>query len=184
MNAQVKLPEIESGSPAALLPLELEWVLAGFRLRAQRRKAWLQNIWHIAETESNPTLELADADAPAKEEEWVREALAAQHLTEQIAAVDKALAAQSETRLFLIRRVFGLSAEDFDLLQACLALALDPSLARSCAGAELDPDDRRDIATRLRAVLREFAGTPEHTSIGDLDVAEDRELFEIIDQIN
>jgi acyl transferase domain-containing protein/NADPH:quinone reductase-like Zn-dependent oxidoreductase/acyl carrier protein len=57
------------------------------------------------------------------------------------------------------------------------------SLARSCAGAELEPDDRRDIATRLRAVLREFAGTPEHTPIGDLDVADDRELFEFIDQI-
>ena len=58
------------------------------------------------------------------------------------------------------------------------------SLARGFAGAELDPDDRRDIATRLRAVLRELGGTPESTAIGDLDVAEDSELFEFIDQLD
>jgi len=117
MNAQATLPEIELSSAASLLPLELELVLAGFRLRAQRRKAWLQNIWRTAETENNPTLELADADAPAKEEQWIREAPAAHCLTEQIADVEKALAAHSKTRLFLIGRIFGLSAEDFDLLQ-------------------------------------------------------------------
>ena len=58
------------------------------------------------------------------------------------------------------------------------------ALARGFAGAELDPDDRRDIATRLRAVLRELGGTPESTAIGDLDVAEDSELFEFIDQLD
>ena len=58
------------------------------------------------------------------------------------------------------------------------------SLARGFAGAELDPDDRRDIATRLRAVLRELDGTPESTAIADLDAAEDTELFEFIDQLD
>ena len=152
MNAQATLPEIELSSPASLLPLELELVLAGFRLRAQRRKAWLQNIWRTAETESNPTLELADADAPAKEEQWIREAPAAHCLTGQIADVEKALAAHSKTRLFLIGRIFGLSAEDFDLLQACLAIALDPSLARSCAYLQDNPQKAfltEELASRL-----------------------------------
>ncbi|MFD0363634.1 SDR family NAD(P)-dependent oxidoreductase [Nocardia sp. GCM10030253] len=58
------------------------------------------------------------------------------------------------------------------------------SLARSCAGAELDPDDRRDIATRLRAVLRELDGVPDNESIGHLAAADDSELFEFIDQLD
>ncbi|WP_433683229.1 SDR family NAD(P)-dependent oxidoreductase [Nocardia sp. CA-119907] len=58
------------------------------------------------------------------------------------------------------------------------------ALAKSCTAASLDPDDRRDIATRLRAVLRELDGGAERESIADLAVAEDSELFEFIDQLD
>ncbi|MEV5839851.1 SDR family NAD(P)-dependent oxidoreductase [Nocardia sp. NPDC052112] len=58
------------------------------------------------------------------------------------------------------------------------------ALAASCTGASLDPDDRRDIATRLRAVLRELDGGAESESIGDLAAADDSALFEFIDQLD
>jgi hypothetical protein len=133
MSAQATMPEIEGTNPTAVLPAELELVLSGFRLRAQRRKAWLQNIWRAAETQSNPTPELADADSPIEEARWMAQDAAVQRLTEEIAAAEAALSAYSKTRVLLIGRIFGFSAEDFDLLQACLAVSLDPSLARSCA---------------------------------------------------
>nr|WP_062984478.1 type I polyketide synthase [Nocardia anaemiae] len=58
------------------------------------------------------------------------------------------------------------------------------ALAKSCAATSLDPDDRRDIATRLRAVLRELDGGAESESIADLAAADDSELFEFIDQLD
>ncbi|MFI6778935.1 SDR family NAD(P)-dependent oxidoreductase [Nocardia sp. NPDC050412] len=63
------------------------------------------------------------------------------------------------------------------------------SLARSCATAELSAVDRSDIASRLTALLRELEG--KDTDGFDLDggadsleSADDRELFEFIDQIS
>ncbi len=88
MSAQATLPEIEGTNPTAVLPAELELVLRGFRLRAQRRKAWLQNIWRAAETQSNPTPELADADSPIEEARWMAQDAAVQRLTEEIAAAE------------------------------------------------------------------------------------------------
>ncbi|WP_433623995.1 SDR family NAD(P)-dependent oxidoreductase [Nocardia sp. CA-120079] len=63
------------------------------------------------------------------------------------------------------------------------------SLARSCATAELSAVDRSDIASRLTALLREL----EDKDTGEFDLgggpdslesADDRELFEFIDQIS
>jgi hypothetical protein len=152
MSAYATLPELDVTGNASSLPAELELVLLGFRLRAQRRRAWLQGIWKTAETQGNPTPELTDADHPAEEERWIRQDPAAQRLTEQIAAVENGLAAHTRTRLFLIGKVFGFSREDFDLLQACLALALDPSLSRSCAFL-LDSPQRTFLTEELAARL-------------------------------
>src|SRR5579859_3383579 len=152
MNAHPTLLEMEPTGRTVQLPAELELVLLGFRLRAQRRKLWLQSIWKTAESQSNATPELSDADSPIEEEEWMKQDPAAPRLSEHIEATDKALAAHSQTRLLLIVRIFGLSAEDFDLLQACLALALDPSLARSCAYLQDNPQRpflTEELAARL-----------------------------------
>ncbi|MFE9324529.1 SDR family NAD(P)-dependent oxidoreductase [Nocardia sp. NPDC052278] len=63
------------------------------------------------------------------------------------------------------------------------------SLARSCATAALSAADRSDIASRLTALLRELEdeGTGEFDLGGgadSLESADDRELFEFIDQIS
>ncbi|MGO4618378.1 acyl carrier protein [Nocardia sp. 2YAB30] len=62
------------------------------------------------------------------------------------------------------------------------------SLARSCAAADLSPADRSDIAGKLTALLRELEGKDTSATVlaGDadsLDDADDRELFEFIDQL-
>ncbi|WP_067464458.1 type I polyketide synthase [Nocardia amamiensis] len=59
------------------------------------------------------------------------------------------------------------------------------ALAHDCAAAELSAEDRRDLAARLRAVLRELDDdTPETVLAGDLGTADDSELFEFIDQLD
>ncbi|MFC9994079.1 SDR family NAD(P)-dependent oxidoreductase [Nocardia sp. NPDC127526] len=61
------------------------------------------------------------------------------------------------------------------------------SLARSCAAAELSAAERSDIAARLTALLRELEGKDDGLDVGGvdgLDDADDRELFDFIDQIS
>ncbi|NNH68847.1 type I polyketide synthase [Nocardia uniformis] len=56
-------------------------------------------------------------------------------------------------------------------------------VARGCAAAQLGPEDRRDLAVRLRAVVRELDAGVDGVSV-DLDTADDRELFGLIDQLD
>ncbi|MGV9820723.1 SDR family NAD(P)-dependent oxidoreductase [Nocardia xishanensis] len=63
------------------------------------------------------------------------------------------------------------------------------SLARSCATAELSAVDRSDLASRLTALLRELEGKDaDDIDLGggadSLETADDRELFDFIDQIS
>ncbi|MEV0299454.1 SDR family NAD(P)-dependent oxidoreductase [Nocardia sp. NPDC050710] len=63
------------------------------------------------------------------------------------------------------------------------------SLARSCATAELSAADRSDIASRLTALLGELEGKDTGEidlggGVDSIDAADDRELFEFIDQIS
>ncbi|WP_281004674.1 type I polyketide synthase [Nocardia veterana] len=62
------------------------------------------------------------------------------------------------------------------------------SLTRSCAAAELSPEDRSDVARRLTVLLRQLedgaADDPGADSVVDrLDTADDRELFDFIDNL-
>ncbi|GAB4585539.1 hypothetical protein Ntsu_33710 [Nocardia sp. IFM 10818] len=61
------------------------------------------------------------------------------------------------------------------------------SLARSCAAAELSAAQRSEIATKLTALLRELEGKDadlDVSGVDGLDDADDRELFDFIDQIS
>jgi hypothetical protein len=124
------------GTDQQTLNQDLQLVLARVRLLAQRRAAWLNHLWH-SEARADEAVDaataqiaaiFADQDTPEQEAAWLaNHALA---LDEQIAQVESALAEQTESRLHLLRQIFGLDQQDFDLLQTCLALALDPSLGR------------------------------------------------------
>ncbi|MEV0363773.1 SDR family NAD(P)-dependent oxidoreductase [Nocardia fusca] len=64
------------------------------------------------------------------------------------------------------------------------------SLADSCATADLSPADRTGLANRLTALLRELEGTapgefdPGAAAADNLDTADDRELFDFIDNLS
>ncbi|WP_040793190.1 beta-ketoacyl reductase, partial [Nocardia paucivorans] len=62
------------------------------------------------------------------------------------------------------------------------------SLARECTAAALSPEDRAELASRLTALVRELEGKdvggidPDDT-VDNLDDADDRELFDFIDNL-
>ncbi len=111
----------------------LEWVLQRVRLRARRRVAWLRKIWTEAGGDAPADFHsevdgyLDNADAPGAEAAW----LAGQaEGADQLAGLEDALARDQHSRLALLRRIFGLSPVEVDVLQACLAIALEPNLGR------------------------------------------------------
>ena len=147
-NAQPEGGAPERVQPGALAP-ELELVLARFRLRAQRRAAWLYGLWQ--QPADDPAPELADDDAPAAEAAWIAADPDARLLSERIEAAEAELAGHGRSRLAQLCLIFGLSAEEVDLLHACLAVALDPSLERLCAYLQgrARPFVTEELAARL-----------------------------------
>ncbi|CAN5744709.1 ATP-binding protein [soil metagenome] len=123
-------------------------VLARVRARLSGRIAWLRHLWShegtptvrgaITHDEADATLE--DRDDPERELEW----LSANALQDRITTLDAELEAALEERDSRLRRIierFELDDVEADVLQACLALELDPTLARLYAYAN-------DVATR------------------------------------
>lgn len=133
---------------------ELRIVLDRVRLRASRRAAWLRSIWNdtglpggdAVITHAEVDAYLADRDAPEAEEAWL-----AANPDESLARLDSAACGES-TRMGRLQRMFGLSAQECDVLQLCAAVALDPPLLRVC-GYLADSVERcyvsEEIANRL-----------------------------------
>ncbi len=127
----------EAVPPPAALPVEIELVLVRFRLLARRRAAWLQSLWSeegdpgrrepVTHAEAAAILE--DRDSPGAELEWAGGAA----WREPINRIERSLAGDSAGRLAQLSQIFGLGAEERDLLEACLATSVDPSLSRLCA---------------------------------------------------
>jgi len=139
---------------------ELDTLLARFRLLAALRRAWLEKLWS---EEGAPTARtvisqgeidanLADRDSPQAESLWMEKDDSARVSLSSLAAIETSITNNQSSRLAEINRVFALSNEESDLLQACLAVALDPSLARVCAYLQ-DHTGRsyvtEDLAARL-----------------------------------
>jgi adenylate kinase family enzyme len=162
VRALAEPPELSQHIEA---PAGVDLVLERFRLLARRRAAWLQNLWSgegepggkMAVTHGEVALQMEDHDAPRAERLWQQTWPEGQiwpegqTWREQLARVEEALR-HEQTRLTQINRLFGLGAEEADLLQACLAVAVDPALARVCAYLQ-DRAERtyvtEDLAARL-----------------------------------
>jgi hypothetical protein len=127
-------------------------VLTRVRLRAALRAGWLRSLWPDepgrapgwAVTHAEVDAHLADRDTPAAEAEWV-EQHADESLRKDLAAVEAELDGDQTSRLAHLCRVFRLQAAERDLVQACLAAAVDPALLR--VYAYLQDDAARLYAT-------------------------------------
>lgn len=113
----------------------VELVLKRVRLRARRRAAWLAYLQNgdgpSGEAVWGASLEacLDDRDTQEREAAWYGGSEALQPLNEELAQVELALAGSPGAGLHQLGSLFRLSEPEMDLLQACLALAVDPALA-------------------------------------------------------
>lgn len=111
-----------------------ELILMRVRVRSQRRAAWLAQLWGHLDGDSVHAWEghlqacLDERDTPEAEASWYQHAETVQPLNAKLHQVEQALAGKAGESLHRLRTMFRLSEPELDLLQACLAIALDPSL--------------------------------------------------------
>jgi len=124
--------ELTTGRASSASVLEL--ILQRVRLRAQRRAAWLTYLGNNAEAGTPIAMDthlaacLDGRDTPEAEAAWYEQAEDVQPLNAELDRVEQALAGESGTRLQQLRSLFRLSELEMDLLQTCLAPAIDPSV--------------------------------------------------------
>src|SRR2546425_313241 len=171
-NAKKKAkPKLKLAAVQNLSPV-LELVLTRFRLLAMLRLGWLEKLWSEESAPSgNATISrgeveahLADRDSPEAESAWLRRDVSSRRYRASLSRIDKAIAADQSSRLARLVKVFGLGPEDFDLLQICVAVGLDPALARVCAYLQ-DHTGRayvtEDLAARLFGYGRSGIWSPD-----------------------
>jgi len=115
----------------------LELVLARVRMRARLRTEWLRNLWRTATTAPSEgaithaeiDLSLEDLDNPNDEAQWLHSNGLDDAWTE-LAAIEGELAGLAGARLTRLCSTFGLSTIDTDIVHACIACELDPTLTR------------------------------------------------------
>jgi ATPase family protein associated with various cellular activities (AAA)/winged helix domain-containing protein len=133
----------------------LELVLMRVRLRCRRRAAWLAHLWGGSITDGFATFEatvqtsLDDRDMPEAESAWFETAEEVQSLNDKLGKVEQALAGDAGARLTQLAEMFHLSQLEVDLLQTCLAPAVDPALGTVYAYLQHHPG--RNYATESLA---------------------------------
>ena len=121
----------------------LELVLMRVRLLAQRRAAWLAQLWGDRSKDTNHSGNgylqacLDDRDTPEAEAVWYQHTEQIQPLNQILQQIEQALAGDAGSRLHQLGQKFQLSAMELELLQACLALAIDPNLGSVYAHLQL-----------------------------------------------
>jgi hypothetical protein len=127
---------------ASELDAALQRLLLRVRLLAKRRVAWLRHLWSeeisgppngnaLAVNHAEVDSILEGKDMPEAEVAWL-----AQHglkYQKKLDEIETDMAADRSSRFALLHQIFGLDAADSDMLQVCLALSLDPALARAYA---------------------------------------------------
>ena len=116
----------------------IEDLLLRLRLRARLRIAWLHKLWRDEGASSGAALVnpaevdsiLADADSPLAEAQWLGANSQLAELHAHLTRLEQKMAADESSRWRLLCRIFALTPEDEDLLQACIGVQIDPSLAR------------------------------------------------------
>jgi len=132
-----------------------ELILQRIRLRAQRRMAWLSHLGSNAEAGTPMSLDanlaacLDGRDTPEMEAAWYQRAETVQPVNAELDRVEGMLAGESGGRLHRLRSLFRLGESEMDLLQTCLAPAIDPNMGM--AYAYLQQNAARSYATETLA---------------------------------
>jgi adenylate kinase family enzyme len=155
----MKTPQIDLAAEAVTERVSsasvLELILLRARLRAQRRAAWLTHLGNNAEEGTQIALDanlaacLDGRDTPEAEAVWYDRAELVQPLNEELDWVEQALAGEPGVRLQQLHSLFRLSEPEIDLLQTCLAPAIDPTLGMVYAYLQQHP--ARNYATEALA---------------------------------
>jgi adenylate kinase family enzyme len=112
----------------------LDLVAQRVRLRAHRRIAWLAHLWGHPIAGAFNSFDavvracLDDRDTPEAESAWFDSAEEVQPLNDRLLEVDRALAGAAGAGLRQLAEMFRLSWPELDLLQTCMAPAVDPAL--------------------------------------------------------
>jgi AAA+ superfamily predicted ATPase len=121
-------------------PDPVELVLRRVRLRAKRRAVWLRSLWAAEPASHAGVVTHAEADASldgrddeAEERRWVARDSEARALTLELGQVEKTLSTLADSRFDKLAAVFGLDERERDVVEVCLAAALEPGIARALA---------------------------------------------------
>jgi replication-associated recombination protein RarA len=136
-------------------------ILQRVRIRAKFRIEWLRKLW--AEECNGPATRyinhdevdaiLAHRDNPHAEAFWIQQNPEFAALKGELRQLEQIIYAD-DSRITELCQIFSISQEDADLIQACYALQLDPSLSRLFAYLHDNPA-RAYVSTEL--VQRLFA---------------------------
>jgi hypothetical protein len=136
-------------APAALdtgrgLTPALELALQRVRLRARLRAMWLRTFRTEAAGYDAIGFDevdrvLTDADHPAAERVFQAQDPHARAIVARLSDAEAAQAANTSSRLAELGRIFGLSTEELNAVEICVALALDPGFGRAFAWLQNDP---------------------------------------------
>jgi hypothetical protein len=113
-------------------------VLSRIRLLARRRIAWLRKNWTEVSENSNGEFNahtevdgyLYDRDIPSLESAWYEQDAAMQDIAYLLSETEQALYNNTSSRLNTLVHTFGLNRLETDILQACLAISIEPNMGR------------------------------------------------------
>ncbi len=112
-------------------------ILQRVRIRAKFRIEWLRKLW-ANESNSSTTRYisydevdaiLADHDNPRDEALWIQQNPKFNRLQDELTQLDSIIYGE-HSRFAVLCQIFTITQEDADLLQACYALQLDPTISR------------------------------------------------------
>jgi AAA+ superfamily predicted ATPase len=137
-EASIVSQSMAAGKATPVQNTALERVLARVRLRAMRRAAWLRKLWaeegepggKLAVTHAEIDTHLADRDSPEAEAQFYTNDKSLTSINQELQEIESAIDADETSPLKTVEQIFGLSEEDIDILHACLAMSIDPSMAR------------------------------------------------------
>jgi AAA+ superfamily predicted ATPase len=113
----------------------LDLVLMRVRLAVLRRREWLSHLRTVAAPHQAGG-GLDHRDRPEDEWEWSERADEVRDINDALQTVERALANQPESGLRRLADLFRLGPPELDLLQTCLAAAIEPSLGVAFASLQ------------------------------------------------